>query len=443
MRVPVFLAACLTAGLPLSAIDFSGLSADPVRIATDMSTGLEAVYVLPSTVAVTMSYTAASSTSTVKWYRFSNLGAAYAEEIPCTRTGKTITASVQQGDMGYMIEEGSTRTCFWIVDYSVHQLDLTALTISPEQDCDRTLLDFTGTAGEIPYYNINGRRLVLSRELEIEYSTLTFNEDNYQYTSTTSTEVLDAIGSAVSVPAPLCNTSFRLSGDRFLKYWGEEESIESPMYATNAVAAETRATQDIREVDNEQKDNSSDGLGGSAPCDITFEAAVSDAALFTEWQISSSSDFGINENTFSELSFTYTFRENGTTYIRFVANNADGTCEFIGNTYEVFIGESKLDIPNAFSPNASPGVNDEWKVSYKSLISYECHIFNRWGTQLFQSNDPAAGWDGRYKGKYVPAGVYYYVIKAEGADGIKYEKAGDINIINYKDESGTSSSADE
>ena len=54
MRVPVFLAACLTAGLPLSAIDFSGLSADPVRIATDMSTGLEAVYVLPSTVAVTM-----------------------------------------------------------------------------------------------------------------------------------------------------------------------------------------------------------------------------------------------------------------------------------------------------------------------------------------------------------------------------------------------------
>ena len=50
-------------------------------------------------------------------------------------------------------------------------------------------------------------------------------------------------------------------------------------------------------------------------------------------------------------------------------------------------------------------MNDEWKVSYKSLISYECHIFNRWGTQMIPaSTNPAEGWDGKYRGKYVPAG---------------------------------------
>lgn len=51
---------------------------------------------------------------------------------------------------------------------------------------------------------------------------------------------------------------------------------------------------------------------------------------------------------------------------------------------------------------------------------------------MAEFKDPAQGWDGKYNGKFVPAGVYYYVIKAEGADGVKYDLSGDINIVNYK-----------
>ena len=93
------------------------------------------------------------------------------------------------------------------------------------------------------------------------------------------------------------------------------------------------------------------------------------------------------------------------------------------------------DLPNAFSPKSTPGVNDLWKVSYKSLVSYQCNIFNRWGTQMFSSDNPADGWDGKYRGRFVPAGVYYYVIKARGADGVDYNRAGDINIIDYSEPS--------
>jgi gliding motility-associated-like protein len=203
------------------------------------------------------------------------------------------------------------------------------------------------------------------------------------------------------------------------------------------VEATTTATQTATEVENEIK-SETDGLGGSGPCEISFKAAVSDAAVYREWQISRSAEFDVLENSYSDLEFDYTFRDNGTTYVRFIANNAAGTCDYVGQTYEVFIGESQLLCPNAFSPQSSPGVNDEWRVSYKSIIKFECHIFNRWGKELYSSTNPAQGWDGKFNGKYVPAGVYYYVINAEGSDGVKYKRSGDINIINYNTTSSTS-----
>lgn len=425
--------AILSLGFWAHAISFGGASHQPVRVSVPASTGLDAVFVAYTTDGLTISYTTSSAGSQVKWSKYSNLGGAYAQELIPTKNGSTYSISAESGDMGYLIEEGTSHYYFWLTDYAAHRLELGKLGIAPDQDCGVTTLSFEGKADEIPYYNINGRRMVLSRELELDYNQLTFDSESFSYRLTQAHETLESASSNIRLGAVYASTAFTLSGDRFLKAWGEDKSILSPTYTPTTVDANTRATQASREIDNEQTEAAvTDGLGGSAPCEISFEAAVTDAALFTEWQISRSPEFGITENTFNDLAFTYVFTEQGTSYVRFVANNADGTCEWTGDTYQVFIGESRLDIPNAFSPDASPGVNDEWKVSYKSLVSYHCDIFNRWGTLLFSSSDPSQGWDGRHKGKYVPAGVYFYVIKATGADGIKYDKAGDINIIKYK-----------
>lgn len=418
-------------------ISFSGATHKVITEKPDVTTGLNNIYVLNSLNGTQMVYTATTS-APVTWYKYSNLGGGYAEEVAGVKqSGKTYTLNLTgSGDMGYIIEEGNNRYYCWVVDYSLHQLYLSSLGFASQQDCDMTELIFTGKADRIIYYTINGQAKELNRDIRLSYYTLEYNESTENYDQVVSEKSFSYLNSAMRTTAPLCDTEFTLSGDKYLKEWGIKQSITSELFNTNAVEAKTSATQTTRENDNEQKDETP--LGGSAPCEIEFKAVCTDAAIFQEWQMSSDGEFENITMRINEPITTYTFREYGTTYVRFVASNAAGSCNYYSDTYEVSVGESRLECPNAFSPDASEGVNDEWKVSYKSIISFECHIFNRWGVKVAELTDPSQGWDGKHNGKFVPSGVYYYVIKAEGSDGKKYNLNGDINIIKYKGATGTS-----
>lgn len=230
-----------------ASLSFSGLSLPAVECFVEAATGLEAVYVLPSTEGVTITFDGASSSA--RWSCFSNLGGAYAEEI-----GTGVSVQSRHGDMGYLIEDRGRQTCFWIVDYSAHELSMESLVPSEELDCSRAVLNFKGSAADIVYYSITGRRFVLSREMELTWQTLQFDDENFSYANASGRETIDGITETVSAPAPLCNTTFILSGDRFLKAWNMEQSIESPLVNAYAVDANTRATQTPRDADNELKD---------------------------------------------------------------------------------------------------------------------------------------------------------------------------------------------
>lgn len=420
-------------------VTFQGNNKRVLNEKPEASTGLNDVFVLYNTNGVSITYNA-STTQQVTWYRFNNLGGGFAEQINGVVTnGKTSTLSNVESDMGYIVEEGTTRYYFWIVDYSRHYFDIDALNISSEQECDRVVLNPIGKADAIKYYTINGQAKELNREVVLTYTSLAYDENSSNYNPIEVTETYSSLGETIRAAAPLCDTQFTLVGDKFLEAWGEAQAVSSSIFTTQAVDAHTTAIQTLRDADNEKKEETA--LGGSAPVEIEFAAAVTDAVIFTEWQFARDADFVNITLRISDPVTTHTFREQGTTYVRFVASNNAGSCEYYSETYEVFIGESSIECPNAFSPEATPGTNDEWKVSYKSIISFECHIFNRWGIQVAKLTDPSQGWDGKYGGKYVPSGVYYYVINAIGADGRKYDLKGDINIIKYKYNGSGSTSA--
>ena len=430
-RVRLFILSFLTStamyGVGLS---FSGYSLPPVAITPDKSTGLDALYVLDSTEGVVATYSATSSANAVRWYAFGSSGGAYARELPSSSSGSRSSIVLGAEDCGLIVEEENRRYYFWIVNYANRPCDLRDAYVRPdESDCQSVRLEVEGSAKRITYYTITGTPKELDREISVSYNTLVYDQDKETYIGERTGETVAAIEGSLRVYAPLCDTSFRIDGDRFLRQWGREQQIETPIWHTTAIAVETSARQAERDADNESSSSSAGGLGGSAPVDITFTAAVTDAVVFTEWQFSATPDFDVIDLRFNRTDLDYTFRDYGTTYVRFMSANDSGVCEAFGPTYEVSVGESKLLCPNAFSPGSSEGVNDEWKVSYKSIIEFECHIFNRWGTKMITLTDPSQGWDGKYNGKLVPAGVYYYVIKARGADGKDYKLSGDINIV--------------
>jgi gliding motility-associated-like protein len=424
-------------------LTFSGNSLPVIPIDADASTGLAEIYVLNRANGVKAIYTSPTA-SQVKWMRFSSLGGGYAEDIESEQSGNVSTITLGDDDMGYIIDDGATRTCYWIVNYANHVCNLQGLSISPEQDCLSATLLFTGDADRIIYYTVNGVAHTLSRELLLENYTLEYNTESNSYEQVATSTQLEYISSEIHATAPLCNTEFYLSGDRFQMAWGGGTTIQSPTFQAMAVEAVTSATQTERSVDNEQK-SSSDGnaLGGSAPVEIKFEAIATDAAVYHEWQFANDSEFTDIELRVNGFEYTRVFTEYGTLYVRFVAGDDSGLCTWTSETYTVNVGESKLECPNAFSPGASEGTNDEWKVSYKSIISFDCHIYNRWGLEVAHLTDPSQGWDGKYNGKLVKSGVFFYVIKAEGADGKKYKLSGDINIIHAKYNSTTSSASEE
>lgn len=399
------------------------------------NTGLDMVYVLYDSQQNRMQYTAGSSNATVKWYKFGATGGAYAEEITSIeRNGNISVLKSVIPNSGYIIEENTNRKYVWVVNYADYRLRVNSIEAVNDGDCSSATLNVQGEGDAIVYYSINGARKVLDRKLKLIYNNLVWNETDLIWNSETQEEELQELKSTISLPAPYCNTTFTLTGDRFLEYWGEGISVTSDEYQTQAVTVTTRAEQEQKEADNQVGGGDETTLGGSAPAVITFSAYYTDAVATKEWQMSHDAEFEEIADRRNEDEITVTFEEAGTTFWRFVCSNATGECSAYSDVYQVNIGESMLKCPNAFSPGVTEGVNDEWKVSYKSIVKFKCWIFNTWGVQLCELNDPSQGWDGKYKGKIVKPGVYYYVIDAEGSEGKKYKLKGDINVVGLRKE---------
>jgi gliding motility-associated-like protein len=89
---------------------------------------------------------------------------------------------------------------------------------------------------------------------------------------------------------------------------------------------------------------------------------------------------------------------------------------------------NQVFIPNAFSPNGD-GNNDIFRVFGNTLKNVSMWVYDQWGNMLFNSNNQSAGWDGTFKGKAQPVGVYVYYVEATLENGEIVKRKGTINLL--------------
>ncbi len=201
-------------------------------------------------------------------------------------------------------------------------------------------------------------------------------------------------------------------------------------------------------TDEGEEENSN--MSGNAPLVGRFQANPQNVGEYSanyEWRFTIDGESTpyltrYEENT--EYTFTKAGTHNIVVYATFI--NGNDTIAYTQEYWDeigpmrVTISESKLEMPNAFSPNGD-GINDIYKAKdgYQSIIEFHAYIFNRWGQKLYEWDDPAGGWDGKYNGKDVKQGVYFVLVKAKGADGRTFNIRRDVNLLRgYTEESRTS-----
>ena len=94
--------------------------------------------------------------------------------------------------------------------------------------------------------------------------------------------------------------------------------------------------------------------------------------------------------------------------------------------------EHILFVPNSFTPNGD-GRNDIFIPEGLGIKEgeYQLLIFDRWGAQIFESDSPAIGWDGKANNGTELAQIDTYVWKVTLTDnfGKKHIYHGHVNLM--------------
>lgn len=119
-----------------------------------------------------------------------------------------------------------------------------------------------------------------------------------------------------------------------------------------------------------------------------------------------------NTSNSDGLSVTHQYNNGGLYQVKLVVENLEGCKDSLVTSVYIPIKPellTNLYIPNVFTPNGD-GINDFFEIKSTNLLDFTFQIYNRWGSLLYQTNDPNFKWDGKYKGTYCAEGVYVFYL---------------------------------
>lgn len=195
---------------------------------------------------------------------------------------------------------------------------------------------------------------------------------------------------------------------------GDEECVQSSTQQVTVVknpVADFEANPEVVDISN---------------TNVDFTNSSTDASSYA-WNFGDGSPV---DNTINP-SHTYPNTHAGAYEVSLSASNSLGCKDVKTKTIIVDSLIISYEIPNVFTPNGDGSNNEFHLISHENIKSIKVTILNRWGNEIFRSDDVDFKWNGKNQnsGGDCVDGVYFYLFKIEAYDGKEYTEHGFVTLI--------------
>ena len=136
-------------------------------------------------------------------------------------------------------------------------------------------------------------------------------------------------------------------------------------------------------------------------------------------------------NQSNKINPAHHYSESGIYYPMLVVESEKGCLDTAIHKVEVQ-NEFIIYVPTAFTPDGD-AINDGFRAVGHGidLDNYFIAVYDRWGEQIWKSEDLFEYWDGRAKDgdKIVQNGVYKWLIVCKDFNGVEHTKSGNVSVI--------------
>ena len=364
-------------------------------------------------------------------------------------------------DGGYYTLQDGQKEYFYVFNYAHYKANTADWELTIEPKCDATLLTLSGTLPQPLTYTLpDGRLRTVQRTCSVSYTDLAWSNAESTWVDSAAVASFDFPDTQFTLPPLYQTTDLSLAVDNIAQALGMESdsvtvAFNAPIAVKSHVTSRTETRGKQGELTNElERPTTEDVLTGSAELRIQFYSNPTPAASYFSWRVYKGTALMYTRN---DENLYEVFTDPAAYRVVCTVSGVECPCEACNHDsteVTVNISASDLRVPNVFTPNGD-GLNDEFRVQYRSIVEFHCWVYNRWGKLVYEWTDPAKGWDGTINGRPAAEGAYFYVIRARGSDadpnqgyttkaayrraqlktdkmlGI-YQLSGDINLIRGK-----------
>ena len=120
--------------------------------------------------------------------------------------------------------------------------------------------------------------------------------------------------------------------------------------------------------------------------------------------------------------------------IRLVVESVNQCVSEVSRAFVIPNFEADVFVPKNSALAITPGevTNNLFRLNFKNIADYQMRIFNRWGNEVFATDDPMQGWNGKYNGQIAETGSYVVQVTFNDCSGTIGNQVKHLELIVLK-----------